>query len=151
MIGKKGTNGARNGLSIFGFVLRSTITAIDTNIKAVIVPIFTKFANKFKSKSPAKSAARIPVIHVLRNGVWKRLCTLESFFGSNPSRLIEYDIRIKANMATKSTVVKPAMAPTDNKPAILSSPTIRNAYATGSATFNSVNGTIPVNTNETPI
>ena len=27
---------------------------------------------------------------------------------------------------------------------------MRNAYATGSATFNSVNGTIPVNTNETP-
>lgn len=68
-IGKIGTNGARNGLGKFGFVFRKTITAIDTNIKAVIVPIFTKFANRFKSTNPASKAAIIPVIHVFRNGV----------------------------------------------------------------------------------
>lgn len=68
-IGKNGTNGARNGLFKLGCVFLNTITAIDTNMNAVIVPTFTKFANKFKSNKPANTAARIPVIHVLKNGV----------------------------------------------------------------------------------
>lgn len=77
-IGKKGTRGARNGLFILGCVFLNTMTAIDTNTNAVIVPIFTKLANKFKSTNPANKAASIPVTHVLKNGVCKRLWTLES-------------------------------------------------------------------------
>lgn len=88
-IGKKGTRGARNGLFILGCVFLNTMTAIDTNTNAVIVPIFTKLANKFKSTNPANKAASIPVTHVLKNGVCKRLWTLESLFGNSPSRLIE--------------------------------------------------------------
>ena len=42
------------------------MTAIDTNTNAVIVPIFTKLANKFKSTNPANKVASIPVTHVLK-------------------------------------------------------------------------------------
>ena len=53
-------------LFILGCVFLNTMTAIDTNTNAVIVPIFTKLANKFKSTNPANKAASIPVTHVLK-------------------------------------------------------------------------------------
>ena len=48
---------------------RKISTAQQTNVKAVNVPMFTKFASKCKSKSPANKAAITPVIHVFNKGI----------------------------------------------------------------------------------
>ena len=68
--GNTGTKGVRNPRFKSGCVFRKISTAQQTNVKAVNVPMFTKFASKCKSKRPANKAATTPVIHVFNKGIF---------------------------------------------------------------------------------
>lgn len=81
--GSTGTKGVRNPRFKSGCVFRKISTAQQTNVKAVNVPMFTKFANTCRSKSPANKAATTPVIHVFNKGIFTLLFTRANAFEVN--------------------------------------------------------------------
>src|SRR5437016_14620153 len=70
-IGTRGTNGARNGRSAFGFVRRMTMTAPQTMTKAKSVPMLVISARMLSGMKPAIEATKMPVRMVDFQGVRK--------------------------------------------------------------------------------
>src|SRR6266849_9111907 len=68
-IGTKGTNGARKGRFVLGFVLRMTITAPQTITKANRVPMLVISARMLSGMNPAIDATNRPVRIVDFQGV----------------------------------------------------------------------------------
>src|SRR5690606_5204982 len=87
-MGTSGTNGVRNGLSISGFVFRSTNTPMQTNVKANSVPILTMCPKSEMGTKPAKRDTNTMNMRFVFQGVWF-LERSENILGSNPSLLME--------------------------------------------------------------
>ena len=110
MIGSSGTEGVRNGRSIFGFVRRSTATAIATTTNAKSVPIETISASVASGTKAAMTATTTVVPMVIRNGVENFGWIAPIDLGSRPSRHRAKPIRPIATMSTRITELSPATA-----------------------------------------
>ena len=108
-----GPNGSLNFPTVSGWRKRRIGTAIDTRMKAASVPMFVSDPTMLIGVNAAIRAMQTPKNAVEKIGVRHVLCTRVNDGGIKPSRDIAKNTRLCPNIITSSTVVRPAIAPSE--------------------------------------
>ena len=137
-IGKVWPNGTLNGRLRFGCWRRNKITTKEIKAKTVSDPTLAIKARLRRLTKPAKAAARIPLIHRARFGLWWRSSNLAQALGNRPPRLIAIVTFAPAYTKAYTTAMIPRIAPAETICAVKVWPFNKRTVAMASETFRSL-------------
>ena len=139
-IGTNGTHGVLNPRIASGSAFRRIMIPTQTMTKASSVPMETNSPKSPIGKRPAKNAAKLPVTMVVICGVLNFEWVFAKLFHNKPSLAIEKNTLDCPKSNTRTTELRPAIAPIliIGRNHIKLGPAVSIASAIGAETFNSL-------------